>query len=217
MIPEVFFMPEHVFLRHVALGIIAEDPLAEDLGEDEVDEEEELFREALAEVAAAAAAIPDTAMEDPLQIKAPNGNAGAAAQQEGQRQRAIDLSTVEPPRKKPKLVPSWLTPGAAVQVRNGGTPGADLPGAIVEVKGDTCLVQLERTGERGIEVVEEELPFSVLIPVAPEVGLCVKVVGGDRIGCIGKLVGLAGSEAVVQIGGMCYETLPMGQIAVVAA
>ena len=32
-------------------------------------------------------------------------------------------------------VPSWLTPGAAVQVRNGGTPGADLPGAIVEVKG----------------------------------------------------------------------------------
>jgi len=230
MIPEVFFMPEHVFLRHVALGIIAEDPLAEDLGEDEVDEEEELFREALAEVAAAAAAIPDTAMEDPLQIKAPNGNAGAAAQQAKAAgvnpnffsftgfvaKKAIDLSdAVEPARKKPKLVPSWLTPGAAVQVR--GSTGADLPGAIVEVKGDTCLVQLERTGERGIEVVEEELPFSVLIPVAPEVGLCVKVVGGDRIGCIGKLVGLAGSEAVVQIGGMCYETLPMGQIAVVAA
>eukprot|EP00435_Cladocopium_sp_Y103_P063298 s367_g24.t2 len=225
VIPELFFMPDQVFLRHVALGIIAEDPLAEDLAA-EVDEEEELMREALAEVAAAAAAIPDVAEDDPLQIKAPNGNAGAAAQQAKAAgvdpnffnfsgfvaKQPPDFGDVGPPAKKPKLVPSWLTEGAAVRIRGD----AELPGAIVKVKGETCRVQVEREANGATEVVEEELPFSALIPVAPEIGSSVKVVAGDRIGCTGKLVGLAGPEAVVQIGGMCYETLPMGQIAVVA-
>ncbi|CAJ1342864.1 unnamed protein product, partial [Effrenium voratum] len=59
LIPEFFFMPEHVFLRHVVNGLIDVEVPVED-------EEEELMREGLAEVAAAAAAIPD----DPLQIKA---------------------------------------------------------------------------------------------------------------------------------------------------
>lgn len=228
VIPELFFMPDQVFLRHVALGIIAEDPLAEELAV-EVDEEEELMREALAEVAAAAAAIPDVAEDDPLQIKAPNGNAGAAAQQAKAAgvdpnffnfsgfvaKQPPDFVDVGPPAKKPKLVPSWLTEGAAVRIR-GDCGDAELPGAIVKVKGETCQVQVEREANGATEVVEEELPFSALIPVAPEIGSSVKVVAGDRIGCTGKLVGLAGPEAVVQIGGMCYETLPMGQIAVVA-
>ncbi|CAL1141398.1 unnamed protein product [Cladocopium goreaui] len=213
VIPELFFMPDQVFLRHVALGIIAEDPLAEELAV-EVDEEEELMREALAEVAAAAAAIPDVAEDDPLQIKAPNGNAGAAAQQAKAAgvdpnffnfsgfvaKQPPDFVDVGPPAKKPKLVPSWLTEGAAVRIR-GDCGDAELPGAIVKVKGETCQVQVEREANGATEVVEEELPFSALIPVVPEIGSSVKVVAGDRIGCTGKLVGLAGPEAVVQIGG----------------
>ncbi|CAK9000479.1 unnamed protein product [Durusdinium trenchii] len=225
VIPELFFMPDHVFLRHVVNGIVLEDAPTEEPRDGELDEEEELMREGLAEVAAAAAALPD-AEEDPLQIKAPNGNAAAAAQQAKAAgvdvflnfsgfvaKKAVELPEQSgPPAKKLKLVPPWLTEGAAVRVR-----GEELPGAILEVKGDTCRVQLERAGDKGTTLVEEELPLSALVPVAPEIGLCVKVVSGDRIGCTGKLVGLAGAEAVVQIGGMCYETLPMGQIAVVAS
>ena len=52
------------------------------------------------------------------------------------RKRVHDFDTSWHHRhRRSHQVPSWLTPGAAVQVRNGGTPGADLPGAIVEVKG----------------------------------------------------------------------------------
>ncbi|CAE7737245.1 unnamed protein product, partial [Symbiodinium pilosum] len=220
-ITEVFFMPEHVFLRHVANGIILQSCRVEDVA-DNIDEDEEMMREGLAEVAAAAAAIKEPE-EDPLQIKAPNKKAGAAVSQvqsagmdlgffnfTGFETTKAEPDPAPPAAKKPKLVPAWLTEGAAVQVR-----GAQA-GTILEVKGDLCRVRTLRLEGDVVREAEEMLPLPALIPVAPEVGRSVKVVAGDRTGIIGKLVGLAGAEAVLQIAGMCYETLPMTQIAVVS-
>lgn len=223
---ELFFMPDRIFLRHVATGSILQSSLPEDVQED-VDDDEELMREGLAEVAAAAAAIKEPA-EDPLQIQAPKANAAAVSQVQN---AGMDLGFLSftgfkskkvkpdltPPAKKPKLVPSWVIEGAAVHVRRGA---ADITGTILEIKGDVCRVRTlqpaPQGSDLGAEEREEMLPLPAILPVAPEIGRSVKVVAGDRTGIIGKLVGLAGTEAVVQIGGMCYETLPMTQIAVVS-
>eukprot|EP00439_Symbiodinium_sp_Y106_P022806 s3970_g2.t2 len=225
-IAELFFLPDEIFLRHVATGSILQSSLPEDVQED-VDDDEELMREGLAEVAAAAAAIKEPA-EDPLQIQAPKANAAAVSQVQhagmdlgflsfaGFKSRKVEPDLAQP-AKRPKLVPSWLVEGAAVHVRRGV---ADVIGTILEIKGDLCRVRTlqpaPQGSDLGAEEREEMLPLPAILPVAPEIGRSVKVVAGDRTGIIGKLVGLAGTEAVVQIGGMCYETLPMTQIAVVS-
>ncbi|CAE7362611.1 unnamed protein product [Symbiodinium natans] len=217
-------MPDTVFLRHVAAGIILESCRPEEVGREGIDEDEEMMREGLAEVAAAAAAIKEPE-EDPLQIKAPNRNAGAAVSKvqnagmdlgffnfTGFQTKKAEPDSAPPAAKKPRIVPAWLTEGAAVQVRGE----AHAEGTILEVKGDICRVRILRSEGGDAREVEEVLPLPAMIPVAPDIGRSVKVVAGDRTGVIGKLVGLAGAEAVVQIGGMCYETLPMTQIAVVS-
>eukprot|EP00931_Biecheleriopsis_adriatica_P026252 TRINITY_DN15995_c0_g2_i1.p1 TRINITY_DN15995_c0_g2~~TRINITY_DN15995_c0_g2_i1.p1 ORF type:complete len:1007 (-),score=272.94 TRINITY_DN15995_c0_g2_i1:63-2756(-) len=231
--PELFFMPDLVFLRHMVKGIIAEEPAAQ---EEPVDEEEAFMLAGLAEVAAAAAALDPPEPEPvPIHIEAPAGGAGAIAAMhsgstanffsfggfEGQAKATHDA--MSPPLKRQRLAkdrrnaldeaPAWVTEGAAVRVRSGAQ---ELPGAIVDVCGDSCTVRLASEGSDA-GVVEKEFPLPALLPVAPEVGQSVKVVGGDRTGCMGKLVGLAGAEGVVQIGGMQYVTLPMGQLAVLAS
>lgn len=113
-------------------------------------------------------------------------------------------------------VPLWVTEGAAVLVRDVAgepmDPGSQ-EGVIVRVSGGSCIVRLSR----GALAVERELATHALLPVTPAVGANVKVVAGDRSGCYGMLVGLAGGQGVVQIGKMSYETMPMNQLAVLAS
>jgi len=223
--PELFFVPDHVFLRHVANSMITQDAVVEE-PEEPVDEEEAFMRAGLAEVAAAAAAIEEPQTEAPEGLQAEGAGAGAASGfftfgEFAPRQVVHDPS---PPQKRQKLAtgsggffgeqaPAWITEGAAVKVARGQ---AHLTGAIVDIKGDICVVRLEVPTGGATEVVEEQFPLPALLPVEPQPGSSVKVVGGERTGCFGKLVGLAGSEGVVQIGGMSYVTLPMSQIAVLA-
>ena len=54
------------------------------------------------------------------------------------------------------------------------------------------------------------------MPVVPSVGVSVRVIAGDRCGCQGTLVGLAGADGVVQIGKMSYETVSMSKLIVIA-
>jgi len=221
--PELFFVPGHVFLRHVANSMITQDAVVEE-PEEPVDEEEAFMRAGLAEVAAAAAAIEEPQTEAPEGLQAEGAGATSGFFTFGgfaPRQVVHDPS---PPQKRQKLAtgsgffgeqaPAWITEGAAVKVARGQ---AHLTGAIVDIRGDICVVRLEVPTGGATEVVEEQFPLPALLPVEPQAGSSVKVVGGDRTGCFGKLVGLAGSEGVVQIGGMSYVTLPMSQIAVLAA
>eukprot|EP00397_Hematodinium_sp_SG-2012_P015005 GEMP01015274.1.p1 GENE.GEMP01015274.1~~GEMP01015274.1.p1 ORF type:complete len:911 (+),score=205.02 GEMP01015274.1:238-2733(+) len=93
--------------------------------------------------------------------------------------------------------PAWVSAG--VMVSNDGEVGV-----IVKVDGFVCTI---RVGDTEIEV-----PVSVLRPVDPEVGGDVKIVDGPQRGVFGKLVGIAGSNAIVQIA-TSYETLPMRKVA----
>eukprot|EP00930_Biecheleria_cincta_P100484 TRINITY_DN92119_c0_g1_i1.p1 TRINITY_DN92119_c0_g1~~TRINITY_DN92119_c0_g1_i1.p1 ORF type:complete len:1012 (+),score=235.42 TRINITY_DN92119_c0_g1_i1:57-3038(+) len=243
LVPELFFAPDYIFLRHVVNAIIDEAPVVEE-PEKQIDEEEAFMRAGLAEVAAAAAAV--EVPEEPLAIEAPAEAGKQEATGAGAKRgffsfdgfaaskKADDLAASPPKRQRLTAqdagrlgaapgsgyfgdeAPPWVTEGAAVRVRR--EQSADLPGVIMAISGDTCTVRLElpRPGSEP-DVVEEELPLPSLLPESPAVGKSVKVVGGDRTGCMGKLVGLAGSEGVVQIGGMSYVTLPMSQLAVIAA
>merc|ERR1719362_383806 len=83
-------------------------------------------------------------------------------------------------------VPPWAVDGAAIVVREGG-----LEGAIVRVSGALCTVRLTSSQ------VEQDFATPALLPATPTVGSSVRVVGGDRTGCIGTLVGLAGADGVV--------------------
>eukprot|EP00411_Alexandrium_monilatum_P121918 CAMPEP_0175655150 /NCGR_PEP_ID=MMETSP0097-20121207/11752_1 /TAXON_ID=311494 /ORGANISM="Alexandrium monilatum, Strain CCMP3105" /LENGTH=1000 /DNA_ID=CAMNT_0016961197 /DNA_START=1 /DNA_END=3002 /DNA_ORIENTATION=- len=130
---------------------------------------------------------------------------------------------VQPPAKRPRLVeaeaqstsawtqevPPWATAGAAVTLREGGQEGV-----VLRARGSTCTIRLLNGDGAG---EERELATPALLPVSPRVGADVRVVAGERCGCQGKLVGLAGADGVVQIAGMSYETLPMGQLAVLAS
>eukprot|EP00927_Polykrikos_kofoidii_P078950 TRINITY_DN75751_c0_g1_i1.p1 TRINITY_DN75751_c0_g1~~TRINITY_DN75751_c0_g1_i1.p1 ORF type:complete len:1128 (+),score=222.03 TRINITY_DN75751_c0_g1_i1:61-3384(+) len=108
--------------------------------------------------------------------------------------------------------PPWAAEGAAVKVRAAGGDAADQDAFVVRSTGDLCMVRWNQAGSS----VQAEFPISRLIPVAPAVGACVRVIGGDRSGCCGQLVGLAGRAAgVVQINKMSYETLPMSQLVVI--
>lgn len=105
--------------------------------------------------------------------------------------------------------PLWATEGIAVLVSGAG--GSE-EGVIVRANSGSCTVRLTRDGVP----VEGEFATPSLMPKTPTAGAVVKVVGGDRTGCHGTMVGLAGGQGVVQIGKMSYETLPMNQIAVLA-
>merc|ERR1711924_484858 len=102
--------------------------------------------------------------------------------------------------------------GARVTVRAEHAGGADADGVIIRARGATCTVRFLLKGL----ATERDFSTPALLPAAPEVGATVKVVGGDRTGCQGTLVGLAGSDGVVQIGKMSYETLPMSMLVVLA-
>eukprot|EP00928_Gymnodinium_smaydae_P065149 TRINITY_DN4832_c0_g1_i2.p1 TRINITY_DN4832_c0_g1~~TRINITY_DN4832_c0_g1_i2.p1 ORF type:complete len:1050 (+),score=202.78 TRINITY_DN4832_c0_g1_i2:229-3378(+) len=111
--------------------------------------------------------------------------------------------------------PPWATEGAAVLVRGEEENAAVIDGVIIRASGASCVVRLQGGGAAG-HSVERDIPTPRLLPVAPTVGATVQVVAGDRKGCRGTLVGLAGTEGVVQIGKMSYETLSMSFLTVMA-
>merc|ERR1712139_16688 len=116
-------------------------------------------------------------------------------------------------------LPPWVTEGAAVSLRQEQATAVDEVGVIMKITGSVATVRL--IGNAGIAGSggmaggalgkERDLPTSMLVPIAPEVGSSVQVVGGNRKGCHGKLVGLAGASGIVQIGSLNYETLPLNQ------
>eukprot|EP00811_Abedinium_folium_P032672 NODE_569_length_2922_cov_6.441145.p1 GENE.NODE_569_length_2922_cov_6.441145~~NODE_569_length_2922_cov_6.441145.p1 ORF type:complete len:723 (+),score=216.88 NODE_569_length_2922_cov_6.441145:713-2881(+) len=120
--------------------------------------------------------------------------------------------------------PPWATESAAVVVRaeEGEFTGAE--GVVVKASGATCTVRFPlgvqaRGASGGLAggglAVDHEFPTPALLPVVPKVGATVKVVEGGRAGCFGTLVGLVGTDGVVQIGKMSYETLPMSYLVTV--
>jgi len=117
-------------------------------------------------------------------------------------------------------MPPWAVEGAAVTVCDEQEDGTRLDGVILRANVDSCTVRLPRRGGGALSgedlTVEQVVATPRLLPVIPKVGANVKVVAGDRSGCHGTLVGLAGPKGVVQIGGLSYETLPMSQLVVVA-
>jgi len=58
---------------------------------------------------------------------------------------------------------------------------------------------------------QEQVAVNTQRPVDPEVGGEVKIVDGPQRGLLGTLVGLAGTDAIVQVI-TSYETLPMRNI-----
>merc|ERR1712054_277862 len=120
-------------------------------------------------------------------------------------------------------LPAWFTEGAAVTVRKEQNVGVDEVGAIVSITGSVASVRIISSdgsagGMAGSGLGKERsLPTSMLIPVAPQVGASVKVVSGNKSGCFGTLVGLAGTNGVVQIGSLNYDTLPLNQLVVLAS
>jgi len=256
-IPELFFMPDFVFLRHVAETMIIEQPLTDVQGVTEISEKPSM--------------IEDNAMPSPTVVVSSdvghgqvglrqkelmladeprteggqtffsfdgfvastaisNGSAGENEDSRdgdapaAKRQRMSEAPTTQGEAGIAGLtvaaasdghgrdsawtaeVPPWAVEGAAVVVREGG-----LEGAIVRASGALCTVRLTRSQ------VEQDFATPALLPCTPTVGSSVRVVGGDRTGCIGTLVGLAGADGVVQIGKMSYETVPMSHLAVLSS
>lgn len=156
------------------------------------------------------------------QVQAQKGLNDELMEEETEDQVAVDGQ----PAKRQKVestevegwaqdVPAWFVEGAAVKVRaeyqQGEIAGlGDLVAVILKVSRLRCTIRL--TGRGG--AVIKEFSVSALLPAAPTIGCNIQVIGGDRRGCFGILVGLAGQEGVVQIGKMSYETLPMSDLVV---
>lgn len=138
------------------------------------------------------------------------------------KRRLDDVDPTSSPAAWNAELPLWATEGAAVTVRREQDTGVDEVGAILSMTGTVALVRLISSASGGGMAgtglgKERSLPTSMLIPVAPQVGASVKVVSGNRNGCFGSLVGLAGQNGVVQIGTLNYETLPMSHLVVLAS
>jgi len=258
-IPELVFVPDFVFLRHVIKPLLA-DPIA---AQEMIAPVVENLPPAMPETSEAALAQDQT--EGQSGAASLLGNSGIADVENGgddagesgnsssgtkffsfnEFAPAQEAPIIErPPVKKQRLndadpediagansnwneeAPPWATAGAAVMVRSEQADASNMSGVVVKVRGTSCTVRLlvgDRAGLAGQGglagggfAVERDFPTSALLPVVPTVGAMVKVVAGDRLGCHGTMVGLAGSEGVVQIGKMSYETVPMSQLAVLA-
>ncbi|CAE8602912.1 unnamed protein product [Polarella glacialis] len=193
-IPQLFFMPDTLFLRPVVNGLISEGP--EDKAEMQLDEQDSFMLAGLAEVAAAAAAMEplqldpagelaaaEKVAETPVQDKASAGSVTPGFFSFGAFEPSSKVlgAAAEPPLKRQRLAgaggaamhwgdeaPPWVTEGAAVMVRR--EQAAEVPGAIVEIHGSSCIVRLEIAGRE----VEEEFALPSLVPLTPEIGCAVK-------------------------------------------
>jgi len=96
--------------------------------------------------------------------------------------------------------PAWVSRG--VKVSQDG-----LLMIITKVDGFMCSVRMDDKDEDE----QEQVAVNTLRPVDPEVGGEVKIVDGPQRGLLGTLVGLAGTDAIVQVI-TSYETLPMRNI-----
>lgn len=244
-IPELFFIPEVVFFRHTLRGIIdetpAEDPLAdlsaeamaaqaEDRAERlAADGSEDVAMQALMEAAASlpeeqGATQPSTENTAPGFLSFSTFEKQAEARVVGQapKKRRLDDPDAGPAAWIADL-PPWATEGAAVTVRNEYATAVEELGVILSLTGNVASVRLlssaADSGMAGSVLGKERaVPTSMLIPVTPKVGASVKVVSGNRSGCQGTLVGLAGtSQGVVQIGSLNYDTMPLNQLVVLAS
>merc|ERR1712048_301316 len=95
--------------------------------------------------------------------------------------------------------------GVIIRAEHGNE--ADVECTIVRTGKSSCAVRINSSG------IQRDVSTPQLLPMTPKVGATVKVVAGDRCGCHGTLVGLAGAEAVVQFP-MFAVTLPMSELAV---
>lgn len=229
LIPELFFMPEVVFLRYVAMHLMClqkEEPEIAMWGEDEAAGDDE--SRAAAAAAEAEKLLLATAAN--AQAESLDGAEGSSAASDGpffsfsDFSAASEASSGSRAAKRPRLgseasvgsawttVPSWVVEGAAVLLRVAGE--ANTEATILQVEGTQCRVRIRASDPEDDEERVVDLP--ALVPVLPTVGTTVKVVGGDRTGCYGTLVGLAGVQGVVQLNKMSYETLPMSQLVAVS-
>jgi len=258
-VPELFFMPEAVFLRHIVESAILQPPPppaalpgepSAEAGEgtsaaDAADDAQGQGDDVEATLAALAESMmmvdkpsgAQVALQGLPALAGPAPEAadgffsftqfGPSAAEPSAKRRRIDTAAAAAAAvaMQPGVAvaswggdaASWATEGAAVLVRN--LLQADVPdveGTVVRATGSTCTVRIHIAGGGGA-TVERDVPLPSLVPVAPTVGATVKVLVGDRQGCLGELVGLAGDKGVVQIGRMFYETLPMSHLVVMAA
>lgn len=92
--------------------------------------------------------------------------------------------------------PPWVMPGVAVH-KEGDV------GVIISVNGFECTV---RVGD-----VDVEVAVNTLRPVDGEVGKEVKIIDGPQRGLTGKLTGIAGADAIVQIA-TSFETISLRKV-----